>query len=89
VVDPVYDYNPVTDEVEAPLSGKNNITIMAVDNLPCELPRDASRDFGRDLIDRVLPSLLVNDRDHIIELSIVAKNGSLTKGFSYLEDYVG
>jgi saccharopine dehydrogenase (NAD+, L-lysine forming) len=87
VVDPVYDYNPINETVVEPLSGEKNITIMAVDNLPCELPRSASQDFGRDLFDRVLPSLLSSDTEGIIERSIIAREGQLTKTFHYLQDY--
>lgn len=88
VDDPFYDWNPSNDTVERPLSGEDNITVMTVDNLPCELPRSASQDFGRDLIDRILPSLLIADKDGIIQRATVAKDGRLTEGFSYLRDYV-
>ena len=53
--DPIYDYNPSDDREEQALSDEGNVTVMAVDNLPCELPRDASRDFGEELIKNVLP----------------------------------
>lgn len=88
VDDPFYDYNPETDKVEPPLSKAHNLTVMAVDNLPCELPRSASEDFGRDLIDRILPFLLVKDEEGVIERATVANYGRLTPGFSYLTDYV-
>lgn len=88
IVDPIYDYNPSTDAVETALSNEDNITVMAIDNLPCELPRSASDEFGRDLIDKVLPLLIGNDVDEVIARSIVAEKGSLTQHFSYLQDYV-
>lgn len=88
VDDPVYDYNPVNDAVEPALSKTGNITVMAVDNLPCELPRSASQDFGRDLIDRILPSLLGEDKEGIIERATIARAGKLTEGFLYLKDYI-
>ncbi|MBP6426498.1 MAG: alanine dehydrogenase, partial [Bacteroidia bacterium] len=60
---------------------------MAVDNLPCELPRDASDGFGKHLIERVLPSLF-GDADHlIIDRACILKNGKLTERFSYLKQY--
>ena len=46
---------------------ENAITVMAVDNLPCELPKDASEDFGREFINKVLPNL-INDNDGIDSL---------------------
>lgn len=88
IPDPLYDYDPDTDSVMPALSGESYITTMAVDNLPCELPRSASEEFGRDLIDRILTPLLVKDKEGIIRRGSVSENGSLTKEFSYLEDYV-
>lgn len=88
IVDPLYDYDPVSDNVIDPLSGEKFITVMAVDNLPCELPRSASEEFGRDLVDRILRPLLVRDSEGIIERATIAKDGKLTPYFSYLEDFV-
>lgn len=88
IAEPFYDFNPQTLHVAPPFSNSQNITVMAVDNLPCEMPRDASVDFGNDLINRVLPSLLVTDTEKIITNALVTKNGHLTENFSYLEEYV-
>jgi len=88
ITEPLYDFNTQSFEVETACSNLQHITVMAVDNLPCEMPRDASVDFGRDLIDRVLPSLVVQDTEQIIANAFVAKEGTLTSNFSYLEDYV-
>ncbi len=88
IVDPLYDYQPTTDSIEPRFSNEQNITVMAVDNLPCELPRSASEEFGRDLIDRILKPLLVEDVDEIIERATMAEKGMLTPTFSYLEDYI-
>ncbi len=88
IPDPLYDYDPMTDSVKPALSNESYITTMAVDNLPCELPRSASEEFGRDLIDRILKPLLVNDKEGIIKRGTVADKGMLTKEFNYLEDYV-
>jgi saccharopine dehydrogenase (NAD+, L-lysine forming) len=88
IPDPIYDYDPISDSTQAPLSNENFITVMAVDNLPCELPRSASEEFGRDLIDKILKPLLVEDVGGIIERGTIALNGSLTNTFSYLHDYI-
>ncbi|MDQ3291677.1 MAG: hypothetical protein M3Q05_10345, partial [Bacteroidota bacterium] len=88
IPDPVYDYNPFTQELEPPFSRSTNITIMAVDNLPCELPRSASRDFGRQLIDEVFPHLVHGDPESILERATITKNGKLTPAYTYLQDYV-
>jgi alanine dehydrogenase len=86
--DPFYDYNPETGELEPAFTSKTNVTVQAVDNLPCELPKDASLDFGRNLIEKVFPSLFGEDKDGIIERASITKNGKLTPKFDYLQDYV-
>ncbi len=85
--DPFYDYNPETGELEPAFSSSKNVSVQAVDNLPCELPKDASEDFGRNLIDKVFPALFENDPDGIIERASITKNGKLTQRFSYLQDF--
>ena len=86
--DPIYDYNPEEDMEEPALSDEANITVMAVDNLPCELPRDASNSFGRELIDNVLPHLLGDDSEEVIKRATITKDGKLTEAYSYLQGYV-
>ena len=87
IAEPFYDYNPETGVLEAPFSSEKNITVQAVDNLPNELPKDASRDFGRNLTDKVFPSLFGKDSDGIIERASVTKNGKLMERYSYLQDF--
>ena len=86
--DPYYDYNPATGELEPPFTSKKNITVQAVDNLPCELPKDASYNFGQNLIDKVFPSLFGEDTDGIIERASITKDGKLTQRYAYLQDFV-
>jgi saccharopine dehydrogenase (NAD+, L-lysine forming) len=88
IVDPLYDYDATTNTTHAPLSNEKFVTVMAVDNLPCELPRSASEEFGRDLIDRILRPLLGKDKEGIIKRATIAEDGVLTKPFQYLSDYV-
>lgn len=88
IEDPVYDYNPSDDILEKAFADEGNITVMAVDNLPCELPRDASEDFGKELISNVLPQLLNEDQDDILKKATIAKDGSLMESFNYLSSYV-
>lgn len=87
IADPIYDYNPAKDTVEPPLSNSDFITVMAVDNLPCELPRSASEEFGRDLIDKILPALVISDKESVIKRASITKGGKLTENFLYLSDY--
>ncbi|GAB3721903.1 NAD(P)-dependent oxidoreductase [Hymenobacter agri] len=88
IAEPAFDYNPATGELEPAYSRPENITEMAVDNLPCELPRNASRDFGRQLIDKVLPHLLGDDAEGVIARATIARGGQLTERYQYLADYV-
>lgn len=88
IADPIYDYNPTDDRIEPALTDEANITVMAIDNLPCELPRDASESFGREMIDNVLPNLLGEDPTGMIRKATIAANGRLTEPFWYLSNYV-
>ena len=86
IEDKFYGYNPITESISEPFNN-STITVMAVDNLPCELPRDASEDFGKELLEKVLPSLLGDDSDGLIERASITKDGHLTSRFDYLNDY--
>ena len=89
IEEPFYGYNPVTEKLDEPFI-KDTITVMAVDNLPCELPRDASEDFGKSLVERVFPALLGHkDPTGMIERATITKDGHLTSRFNYLADWVG
>jgi saccharopine dehydrogenase (NAD+, L-lysine forming) len=83
----VFGYNPVTEKEEEPYQ-PNVIDMMTIDNLPNELPRDASEDFGSQFIKFVLPELLKNESDMIYRASITQKSGKLNKPFLYLTNYV-
>lgn len=88
IEDPIYDYNPSEDAIEKAITDEANLTVMAVDNLPCELPRDASKSFGNELIKNVLPHLLGEDNDKIISNATITEKGRLTEKYEYLQDYV-
>jgi alanine dehydrogenase len=87
IPDPIYDFDPATDSVQPPLTNEKFVTVMGVDNLPCELPRSASGEFGRDLLDRILQPLLLEDVDKIIDRATITSDGAITAHFSYLKDY--
>jgi saccharopine dehydrogenase (NAD+, L-lysine forming) len=84
---PFYGYNPANEKEDVPF-GKHVITVMAVDNLPCELPRDASEDFGKSLMERVFPALLDEDHTGLLERATIARDGHLMPLYEYLSDYV-
>jgi len=64
------------------------IVVMAVDNLPCELPDNASRGFGFMFIQHVILAFFNNDEDGILARAKMTENGKLTPRFAYLQDYV-
>ncbi len=85
--DPIYGVDKNTLQKTAPyLPG--SIDLMAVGNLPNELPRDASRYFGEQLIKFVLDDL-VNEGSPIIERATMTRDGRLTADYAYLKDYAG
>ncbi len=86
IANPIYGYDPLLFEETEPF--KNNcIDVMAVDNLPNELPRDASQDFGNQLISEVWPELNKADSKMIYQ-GTIAIDGDLNKPLEYLRDYV-
>ncbi len=88
IADPFYGYDPQT-ETEVPFNAKDAITVMAVDNLPCELPKDASEGFGETFVEHVIPAFFNNDEKGILKRAkITTEDGKLTERFSYLQDYV-
>ncbi len=87
IEDPLYGYLP-QEETLTDFMNPNAIGVMAVDNLPCELPKDASVDFGQELQKSVFPYLLGNDPDEIICRATIAENGKLTEKFGYLQEFI-
>ena len=87
IADPIYGYDKQTGQ-EVDFSNEDAIAVMAVDNLPCELPKDASEDFGNEILEKILPSLIMSDDEQIIENATICKNGDLTPNFEYLRNYV-
>ncbi|MGI4871431.1 MAG: NAD(P)-dependent oxidoreductase [Janthinobacterium lividum] len=88
IEEPAFDYLPASGELAPAYSVPGSITLMAVDNLPCELPRNASRDFGRQLLDQVFPHLLSGDPAGVLARATIAQSGQLQERYAYLSDYV-
>lgn len=82
---PVYGVNKLTGEQTEPYL-PNSVDIMAVGNLPNELPRDASRYFGEQLIKYILDDIRKGG-SAIIDRATILNNGQLTKPFDYLTTY--
>lgn len=88
IADPFYAYDPQS-ETEVAVGKEGSIAVMAVDNLPCELPKDASEGFGEMFINHVIPAFFNGDANTILERArITSEKGTLTSKFEYLQDYV-
>lgn len=87
ILDPIFDVDRETG-AELPAFGKQtSISVMAIDNLPCELPRESSAEFGKQLIQWVIPALL-EENSPILERATIARDGDLTLEYMYLSDFV-
>ena len=87
IADPIYGYDPGTG-LEVDFNQEDAIAVMAVDNLPAELPRDASRGFGFTFVEAVIPSFFNGDKEGVLERARMTQNGKLTKRYQYLQQYV-
>ncbi|WP_394747077.1 NAD(P)-dependent oxidoreductase [Spongiimicrobium salis] len=87
IADPIYGYDPQSEE-ETDFMNKDAIAVMAVDNLPCELPRDASVGFGEAFRTHVIPAFFNGDADGVLARARMTQNGKLTSHYAYLQNYV-
>ena len=87
IAEPLYGYLPDVNK-EVDVFHPAAIVVMAVDNLPCELPKDASEGFGEMFLGQVFPAFFNNDKDGILHRAKITENGKLTPRFSYLQDFV-
>jgi len=87
IADPIYGYDPKTETV-TDFKNPEAIAVMAVDNLPCELPRDASEGFGDAFLKHVIPAFFNGDKNGVLERARMTQNGKLTPRYEYLQAYV-
>lgn len=87
IAEPFYGYHPETD-TEVAFNAPGAITVMAVDNLPCELPKNASEGFGEMFLKNVIPAFYNHDKDGILKRAKMTENGKLTPKYAYLQAYV-
>ncbi|MDD5149218.1 MAG: NAD(P)-dependent oxidoreductase [Flavobacterium sp.] len=87
IEEPLYGYLPIENK-EVDIFHPAAIVVMAVDNLPCELPKDASEGFGEMFMEHVIPAFFNGDKDGILQRAKMTEKGKLTPRFSYLQDYV-
>jgi hypothetical protein len=87
IAQPFYGFDPKTEK-EVAFDAPGAITVMAVDNLPCELPKDASEGFGDMFMENVIPAFFNGDIDGILQRAKITEGGKLTSRFAYLQNYV-
>jgi alpha-aminoadipic semialdehyde synthase len=92
---PVYVYNPIRRDIIDGFAG-TGVVVMAVDNLPCELPRESSKEFSDSLIN-FIPSIVKTDYSknyHNLDLpdeikkALILHNGRLTPDYQYINKYL-
>jgi len=93
---PVFVYNPITDTIKDGYKG-DGVVVMAVDNLPCELPRESSQSFSENLL-RFVPDIMkadftVSDFDKLalpseIKNAVILYQGKLTPNYNYINKYL-
>ncbi len=86
---PVYGYHRLQHQVVKPYQpNKDIIDMMTIDNLPNELPRDASQYFGDYLIKYIFTDLIADDHTSaMLQRATICSHGKLTRCFEYLSDY--
>ncbi|WP_291127404.1 NAD(P)-dependent oxidoreductase [Flavobacterium sp. UBA7682] len=87
IAEPFFGYLPFENK-EVPFTHPGSIMVMSVDNLPCELPKDASEGFGEMFMEHVIPAFFNGDKDGILQRAKITENGKLTPRFAYLQDFV-
>lgn len=93
--DPVYLYDPLTEETHEGYEG-DGIVVLAVDNLPCELPRESTEEFSNLLLPFIKDIAEADYSEPFEELdiapeikkAIVVHKGELTPEYEYIEKYL-
>ncbi|MCL6258476.1 NAD(P)-dependent oxidoreductase [Aquiflexum sp. TKW24L] len=86
-LNPIFDIDRESFQVLPAFGKQTSISVMAIDNLPTELPRDASEDFGVQLMQHFIPEL-IEEESKVLDKATIAKEGDLTIEFIFLRDYV-
>ncbi len=87
IAEPVFGYDPTTRKAVAPYLD-DAIDVMSIDNLPSELPRDASTAFGATFIEKILPEFK-QENSAVLSRATVTIDGELGPHFQYLREYAG
>ena len=86
IAEPMYGYDPSSGK-EVTTGTPGSVTVMAVDNLPCELPRDASDSFGHDLVTQVFPALLEGRDNAMVQRATIVLEGEPVGPYKSLKDW--
>jgi hypothetical protein len=84
---PTFGWSKIQQKQVKPY-GKDTVDVMAVTNLPTEMPKNASTEFGTLMLDHIMPLLIDGDRDNVLKRACMTSGGKLTETFSYLQDFV-
>ena len=87
IYDPTFGWSKSEQKMVAPF-GEDTIDVMAVTNLPTEMPKNASEEFGNLLLEHIMPLLVNGYQDEILKRARITQNGELTEEYLYLKDYV-
>jgi hypothetical protein len=87
IEDPVYGYDPINNKGTAAFK-PDYVDMMAVDNLPNEIPREATKAFGKQFITKIMGELIKTDHSEMLERATIAEAGSLKPGFEYLAEWL-
>ncbi len=87
IANPIYGYDPQTGQ-EVDFKNPNTLTVMAVDNLPCELPKDSSEGFGELFLENVIPAFFNGDKDGVLTRAKMTEGGKLTSRYTYLQEFL-
>lgn len=87
IAEPIFGYLP-SEAKEVDVFHPGSIAVMSIDNLPCELPKDASEGFGEMFMKHVIPAFFNDDADGILSRAQITNDGKLTERFTYLQDFV-
>jgi alanine dehydrogenase len=88
IAEPFYDWDRFRLKEISPFSDPEAVTVMSIDNLPGELPRNASEEFSRVLIEKVFLCLLGDDPCHVVDRATITRDGHLNEPFLYLDSFV-
>ena len=87
IYDPTFGWSKSQQKEVLPY-GPDTVDVMAVTNLPTEMPKNASAEFGGSLLEHIFPLLINGDKNKILDKATITKNGKLNTHYRYLQDFV-